>query len=223
MPTKFGSFEAHAFRSLTDNIEHIALCKGGPWNGTDAEPLLVRVHSECCTGDVFGSLRCDCGTQLEAALRRIEAEGTRSCAAGTTQGAAGAAGAAWQRHMQQSVGQACRLLALDCRMGNAPSQGACLWACDAHPPSTPLTPYCRCPCRTLSAAPCHQAVACFSTCAGKRGAASASATRSARTLCKTRAATRCRRTSTWASRSTRATTEWARRSCACSASPPCAS
>jgi len=77
MPTKFGGFEAHAFRSLTDNIEHIALCKGGPWNGTDGEPLLVRVHSECCTGDVFGSLRCDCGTQLEAALRTIESEGAR--------------------------------------------------------------------------------------------------------------------------------------------------
>lgn len=78
MPTKFGAFEAYAFRSLTENLEHIALCKGGPFNGTDAAPLLVRVHSECCTGDVFGSLRCDCGTQLEVALRRIEAEGTRA-------------------------------------------------------------------------------------------------------------------------------------------------
>jgi len=78
MPTKHGMFEAHAFRSVTDNIEHIALCKGGPWDGTDDDPLLVRVHSECCTGDVFGSLRCDCGPQLDAGLKRIEQEG-RGC------------------------------------------------------------------------------------------------------------------------------------------------
>jgi len=110
MPTKFGRFVAHTFRSRVDGTEHIALVKTG---GEDSEgegawayregssssssssgggaalfdddeehpfagskrPALVRVHSECCTGDVFGSLRCDCGPQLEKALEEIQRDG----------------------------------------------------------------------------------------------------------------------------------------------------
>jgi len=61
-----GGLEARAFRSLIDGTEHLALIKGEPTDGA-----LVRVHSECLTGDALGSLRCDCGDQLQAALRRI--------------------------------------------------------------------------------------------------------------------------------------------------------
>lgn len=73
LPTRNGEFESYAFRSVLDGIDHIALVKGGD-QGFDA-PVLVRVHSECCTGDVFGSLRCDCGPQLDFALRQIAKEG----------------------------------------------------------------------------------------------------------------------------------------------------
>jgi 3,4-dihydroxy 2-butanone 4-phosphate synthase/GTP cyclohydrolase II len=72
MPTKFGAFEAVGYRSLIDDKHHIALVKGQVRGKQD---VLVRVHSECMTGDVFGSLRCDCGLQLEDALARIEEEG----------------------------------------------------------------------------------------------------------------------------------------------------
>jgi 3,4-dihydroxy 2-butanone 4-phosphate synthase/GTP cyclohydrolase II len=72
MPTRFGSFEAIGYRSLVDGKQHVALVKG---NVRDAQDVLVRVHSECLTGDAFGSLRCDCGLQLEDALERIEQEG----------------------------------------------------------------------------------------------------------------------------------------------------
>ncbi len=83
MPTKFGTFDAHCYRSRVDGTEHIALVKcaaRGPARTnrpflTGPRPALVRVHSECCTGDVFGSLRCDCGPQLESALAAIEADG----------------------------------------------------------------------------------------------------------------------------------------------------
>ncbi|MDZ7369760.1 MAG: bifunctional 3,4-dihydroxy-2-butanone-4-phosphate synthase/GTP cyclohydrolase II [candidate division KSB1 bacterium] len=71
-PTKFGHFRLKVFASTLDNKEHLAICKG-TWSLD--EPVLVRVHSECITGDLFGSLRCDCGDQLATALRRIEAEG----------------------------------------------------------------------------------------------------------------------------------------------------
>src|SRR5581483_10243831 len=70
IPTPYGEFAAHVYVSLLDGEEHLALVKGEL--PTD-EPVLVRVHSECLTGDVFGSLRCDCGTQLEAALAKIQA------------------------------------------------------------------------------------------------------------------------------------------------------
>jgi 3,4-dihydroxy 2-butanone 4-phosphate synthase/GTP cyclohydrolase II len=72
LPTEYGEFEAVAYRELLTNKQHLALVKG---EIDDAENVLVRVHSECLTGDVFHSLLCDCGDQLEQALARVEAEG----------------------------------------------------------------------------------------------------------------------------------------------------
>lgn len=72
MPTKSGDFQLYAFREKTTKQEHLALVKG-TW--TEDEPVLVRVHSSCLTGDIFGSCRCDCGPQLEKAMEMIEAEG----------------------------------------------------------------------------------------------------------------------------------------------------
>jgi 3,4-dihydroxy 2-butanone 4-phosphate synthase/GTP cyclohydrolase II len=72
MPTEFGEFTAVAFREKLNGKTHVALVKG---DVDGAENVLVRVHSECLTGDVFHSLRCDCGEQLEQALTQIEAEG----------------------------------------------------------------------------------------------------------------------------------------------------
>jgi len=71
LPTKYGEFTAVAYKSSVDTAEHVALVNGDIL--TD-EPILVRVHSECLTGDVFGSLRCDCGAQVEMALQRIAKE-----------------------------------------------------------------------------------------------------------------------------------------------------
>jgi 3,4-dihydroxy 2-butanone 4-phosphate synthase/GTP cyclohydrolase II len=71
LPTAAGVFEIHVFRSDTDSKEHVALVKGVI---TPDQPVLVRVHSECLTGDVFGSLRCDCNAQLNAALMLVERE-----------------------------------------------------------------------------------------------------------------------------------------------------
>jgi 3,4-dihydroxy 2-butanone 4-phosphate synthase/GTP cyclohydrolase II len=73
LPTAFGDFVAVGYRSLVDNKHHVALVKG---EVRDRPDVLVRMHSECLTGDVFHSLRCDCGEQLEAALATIEREGT---------------------------------------------------------------------------------------------------------------------------------------------------
>jgi 3,4-dihydroxy 2-butanone 4-phosphate synthase/GTP cyclohydrolase II len=76
MPTAFGDFRAVAFRSLIDGVDHLALVLGDVARaGSSDEGALVRVHSECLTGDIVGSLRCDCGTQLQHALRAIAAEG----------------------------------------------------------------------------------------------------------------------------------------------------
>ena len=72
LPTRFGDFKLHLYRSLLDDANHLAIVKG---EIDDQAPVLVRVHSECLTGDVFGSCRCDCGPQLEMALQRIEQEG----------------------------------------------------------------------------------------------------------------------------------------------------
>jgi 3,4-dihydroxy 2-butanone 4-phosphate synthase/GTP cyclohydrolase II len=73
LPTAFGEFAAVGYRSLVDDKHHLAMVKG---EVAGAEDVLVRVHSECLTGDVFHSLRCDCGEQLAAALAMIEREGT---------------------------------------------------------------------------------------------------------------------------------------------------
>ena len=72
MPTRYGEFRAIGYESLIDGSHHVALVKG---NVVGKRDVLVRVHSECLTGDVFGSLRCDCGEQLALAMRRVEAEG----------------------------------------------------------------------------------------------------------------------------------------------------
>lgn len=72
MPTDFGSFRLHLYRSVLDGTHHIALVKGKISPDT---PILVRVHSECLTGDIFASRRCDCGSQLHAAMERVEQEG----------------------------------------------------------------------------------------------------------------------------------------------------
>ncbi|GGW51018.1 riboflavin biosynthesis protein RibBA [Streptomyces lucensis JCM 4490] len=72
LPTRHGTFTAYGYRSTVDGVEHVALVHGEIGEGED---VLVRVHSECLTGDVFGSLRCDCGPQLDASLERIQDEG----------------------------------------------------------------------------------------------------------------------------------------------------
>ncbi|MFH9404760.1 bifunctional 3,4-dihydroxy-2-butanone-4-phosphate synthase/GTP cyclohydrolase II [Streptomyces sp. NPDC017638] len=72
LPTRHGVFTAYGYRSTVDGVEHVALVHGDLGDGED---VLVRVHSECLTGDVFGSLRCDCGPQLDTALGRIQEEG----------------------------------------------------------------------------------------------------------------------------------------------------
>jgi 3,4-dihydroxy 2-butanone 4-phosphate synthase/GTP cyclohydrolase II len=72
MPTKYGQFQAYSYVSKITRENHLALVKG---DITDGQPVLVRVHSECLTGDVFGSMRCDCGDQLEIAMKRIAKEG----------------------------------------------------------------------------------------------------------------------------------------------------
>jgi 3,4-dihydroxy 2-butanone 4-phosphate synthase/GTP cyclohydrolase II len=73
LPTDYGDFDLHMYRSLVDGAHHLALVKGEIAEG---QTTLVRVHSECLTGDVFGSKRCDCGPQLHSALEQIEAAGT---------------------------------------------------------------------------------------------------------------------------------------------------
>ena len=72
VPTSYGSFVAHAYRSVADGEEHIAYVMGDVEGGA---PPLVRLHSECLTGDILSSLRCDCGQQLRAALGKITEEG----------------------------------------------------------------------------------------------------------------------------------------------------
>lgn len=72
MPTEYGNFKLIPFRQVSNGLEHMALIKG-EWN--EDEPILVRVHSSCATGDILGSRRCDCGEQLHRAMRMIEKEG----------------------------------------------------------------------------------------------------------------------------------------------------
>jgi 3,4-dihydroxy 2-butanone 4-phosphate synthase/GTP cyclohydrolase II len=73
IPTPAGEFQSVVFESVLDGEQHMAFIKGNP---AGEQNVLVRVHSECLTGDVFGSLRCDCGPQLHAALEQIDKEGT---------------------------------------------------------------------------------------------------------------------------------------------------
>ena len=78
LPTEFGEFRAYGYRSDVDGIEHVALVVGdvsGTAGSSGDEPVLVRVHSECLTGDVFASKRCDCGPQLHESMRRIQEAG----------------------------------------------------------------------------------------------------------------------------------------------------
>ncbi len=75
LPTAYGDFTAYGYRSAADGVEHIALVRGDVAAADRDEAVLVRIHSECLTGDVFGSQRCDCGPQLHASLRRVAAEG----------------------------------------------------------------------------------------------------------------------------------------------------
>ena len=72
LPTKYGDFTIIPFRQLSNGLEHVALVKG-TWE--ENEPILVRVHSSCVTGDIFGSLRCECGDQLHKAMEMVEKEG----------------------------------------------------------------------------------------------------------------------------------------------------
>ena len=72
LPTKFGQFKIWAFKNNRDNKDHVAIVAGDP---TGKENVLTRVHSECVTGDVFASLKCDCGEQLEHAMMQIAAAG----------------------------------------------------------------------------------------------------------------------------------------------------
>jgi 3,4-dihydroxy 2-butanone 4-phosphate synthase/GTP cyclohydrolase II len=75
LPTEHGQFTAFGYRITVDDSEHVALVYGDPADLRDGTPVLTRVHSECLTGDVFGSSRCDCGPQLAEAMDRIAAEG----------------------------------------------------------------------------------------------------------------------------------------------------
>jgi 3,4-dihydroxy 2-butanone 4-phosphate synthase/GTP cyclohydrolase II len=72
MPTEWGEFQLHAFKDKSNDMDHLALVKG-TWEKDEA--VLVRVHSSCLTGDIFGSCRCDCGSQLHSAMEQIEKEG----------------------------------------------------------------------------------------------------------------------------------------------------
>jgi 3,4-dihydroxy 2-butanone 4-phosphate synthase / GTP cyclohydrolase II len=72
LPTMYGDFHLVPFRQKSNGMEHVAIIKG-KWRKDD--PVLVRVHSSCVTGDIFGSMRCDCGNQLHEAMKMIQDEG----------------------------------------------------------------------------------------------------------------------------------------------------
>lgn len=74
LPSQFGAFQIYAYRNTLDNSDHVAIVKGDPAQFQD-HPVMVRMHSECLTGDALGSLRCDCQLQLQAALKMIESAG----------------------------------------------------------------------------------------------------------------------------------------------------
>jgi 3,4-dihydroxy 2-butanone 4-phosphate synthase/GTP cyclohydrolase II len=97
LPTELGAFRCLAFRSESDEVTHLGLVCGDVTAA--GEPVLVRVHSECLTGDLFGSRRCDCGPQLHEAMRRIDGEGRAgwSCTCAATRGAASASATSCRR------------------------------------------------------------------------------------------------------------------------------
>jgi 3,4-dihydroxy 2-butanone 4-phosphate synthase/GTP cyclohydrolase II len=74
LPTEFGFFQIYGYRNLLDGLEHVAIVKGDPGEFKD-QPVMVRMHSECLTGDALGSLRCDCRKQLQSALKMLESTG----------------------------------------------------------------------------------------------------------------------------------------------------